>query len=100
LSVEQLKRKTPAFGADADVLVLNSLSFLKRCHGIIKERESFLFLDNDQAGRTAKRDLHRGHVSYIDCSGFYSSFKDVNEYLINQKQQREEQPPFRRSHHI
>jgi hypothetical protein len=97
LSVEQLKSKTPAFGADADVLILNSLSFLKRCHSILKERESFLFLDNDQAGRTAKRDLHRDHIPFMDCSGFYSSFKDVNEYLVGQKQQHDEQPALKRS---
>src|SRR3954462_14205311 len=49
LSLHQLKTKTQAFGADADFLTLNTLSFLKRSYGIINDRESFLFLDNDQA---------------------------------------------------
>lgn len=84
LSIEQLKNKTPAFGTDADVLILNSLSFLKRSEAVIKGRESFLFLDNDQAGLSAKKSLHRDHIPFMDCSGFYSTHKDVNEYLVAQ----------------
>lgn len=82
LSIEQLKDRTPAFGTDADVLVLNSLSFIKRCTEVIKGRESFLFLDNDSAGVSAKKGLHRDHIPFMDCSGFYSGHKDVNEYLV------------------
>jgi DNA primase len=84
LSIEQLKSKTPAFGTDADILVLNSLSFLKRSHRVIKEHESFLFLDNDLAGTSAKTNLHHEHIPFMDCSGFYSAHKDVNEYLVAQ----------------
>lgn len=86
LSIEQLKNSTPAFGSDADVLILNSLSFLKRSQELIKGHESFLFLDNDQAGISAKRSLHRDHVPFMDCSGFYSAHKDVNEYLVSQSE--------------
>ena len=90
LSIEQLKSKTPAFGSDADFLILNSLSFLNRSHPLLKSHETFLFLDNDAAGVRAKDDLHKRHIQFADCSGFYRSFKDVNEYLVNQKQQGEE----------
>lgn len=86
LSIEQLKSRTPDFGSDADFLILNSLSFLGRCHDLLKSHESFLFLDNDQAGKAAKDNLHKNHISFMDCSGFYSSFKDVNEYMVRQKQ--------------
>lgn len=96
LSVEQLKSRTPAFGTDADFLILNSISFMNRSHPLIKTHESFLFLDNDQAGATAKNNLHKQHIPFMDCSGFYASFKDVNEYLVAQKQL-VEQPLTKRS---
>jgi DNA primase len=86
LSIEQLKSRTPAFGSDADFLILNSLSFLTRSYPLLKAHETFLFLDNDQAGINAKKNLHKEHIPFIDCSGFYTSFKDVNEYLVDQKQ--------------
>lgn len=89
LSIEQLKAKTPAFGTDADFLILNSLSFLNRCNPLLKAHETFLFLDNDAAGVNAKSTLHKQHIPFMDCSGFYASHKDVNEYLVNQQQQAE-----------
>lgn len=90
LSIEQLKSRTPAFGSDSNFLILNSLSFINRSHPLIKSHESFLFLDNDQAGMSAKNSLHQHHIPFMDCSGFYASYKDVNEYLVGQKQQDEE----------
>ena len=84
LSIEQLKSKTPAFGTDADFLILNSLSFMQRSLDLLTTHETFLFLDNDQAGNTAKKNLHSSHIPFMDCSGFYSTHKDVNEYLVAQ----------------
>jgi hypothetical protein len=84
LSIEQLKSRTPAFGSDADFLILNSLSFLNRNWPTLKAHETFLFLDNDNAGSTAKDNLHNQHIPFIDCSGFYSPHKDVNDYLVDQ----------------
>lgn len=84
LSIEQLKSRTPAFGTDADFLILNSLSFMQRSQELLKSHETFLFLDNDAAGNTAKKNLHSNHIPFIDCSGFYSKYKDVNEYLVAQ----------------
>ncbi|HEX5171929.1 MAG TPA: toprim domain-containing protein [Cyclobacteriaceae bacterium] len=86
LSIEQLKSNTPSFGSETNFLILNSLSFLSRTLPLLKSHETFLFLDNDQAGIKAKKDLHKRHIPFVDCSGFYSSCKDVNEYLVNQKQ--------------
>jgi DNA primase len=86
LSIEQLKSRTPAFGTDADILILNSLSFLNRSLPLLKEHETFLFLDNDSAGISAKTSLHKQHIPFMDCSGFYAAHKDVNEYLVSQKQ--------------
>ena len=84
LSIEQLKSRTPAFGTEADFLILNSLSFIQRSQDLLKSHETFLFLDNDQAGNTAKKNLHGCHIPFMDCSGFYSAHKDVNEYLVAQ----------------
>jgi hypothetical protein len=85
LSIEQLKGRTPAFGSDADFLILNSLSFMNRSQPLLKAHETFLFLDNDAAGASAKNNLHKHHIPFMDCSGFYASHKDVNEYLVDQK---------------
>lgn len=90
LSIEQLKSSTPAFGNDADFLILNSLSFLNRSLPTLKAHETFLFLDNDQAGSAAKNNLHKQHIPFMDCSGFYASHKDVNEYLVYQMRQAEQ----------
>jgi DNA primase len=87
LSIEQLKTTTPAFNTEADVLILNSLSFLQRSESLMKSHENFLFLDNDHAGTEAKKNLHRSHVPFKDCSGLYSTHKDVNEYLVVRTEQ-------------
>jgi DNA primase len=96
LSIEQLKSATPSFGTNANFVVLNSIAFLNRSLPLLKSHETFLFLDNDQAGRTAKEILQRRHIPFMDCSGFYSKYKDVNEYLMDQKKQ-VEQPTVKRS---
>jgi DNA primase len=82
LSIEQLKSKTPSFGTNADFLILNSLSLMNRSHALFKAHETFLFLDNDAAGIKAKNELRKQHIPFLDCSGFYKSYKDVNEYLM------------------
>jgi hypothetical protein len=89
LSVLQLKGSSPQFGRETDFLILNSLSFLHKQIPRLKERTTFLFLDNDGAGRFAKSTLAE-KVSFVDCSGFYSAYKDVNEYLTGLKDRNEE----------
>lgn len=89
LSIQQLKGTTPKFGRETDYLILNSLSFLQSQISRLKEHTTFLFLDNDGAGRFAKSKLAE-KVSFIDCSSFYSDHKDVNEYLTSLKDQIEE----------
>lgn len=93
LSILQLKG-SPHFGRETDFLILNSLSFLHKQIPKMKERTTFLFLDNDGAGRFAKSTLAE-KVSFIDCSEFYSAYKDVNEYLTSLKD-RMEKPAVRK----
>lgn len=90
LSIEQLKARTPAFGTEANFLILNSLSFLVRSCPLLKSHESFLFLDNDPAGSAARNNLHKEHIQFVDCSGFYSAHKDVNDYLVDHRRSTEQ----------
>jgi hypothetical protein len=70
---------------DPNFLILNSLSFLDRSIKLINDYESkFLYLDRDNAGKTAtqKQLLHskKGH----DKSTLYHGHKDLNDYLVHQ----------------
>lgn len=87
LSLKQLERDGLSSGEQSDYLILNSLSFLSRNLGCMKGRESVsLFLDNDAAGRKAKAQIESAGVRCNDQSDLYSSFKDVNEYLVASQQ--------------
>lgn len=68
-------------------LILNSLSFLSRINEIIKAyRQIFLFLDNDEAGRTAIKKIRQINPNYVDMTIMYADFKDLNDYLLWIKQ--------------
>ena len=72
------------FCKDSDFLVLNSLSMLNKSLPILDAHEHvILFLDNDEAGKKAKESLTLKGVAFQDASLIYSSFKDVNEYLLS-----------------
>ena len=90
LSIQQLKGSWPPHGRETDFLILNSLSFLNRQMPTLKAHTNFLFLDNDQAGKKAISRLDDERIPYVDCSGFYCKYKDVNEYLIGLKASGEE----------
>jgi len=67
----------------ADFLVLNSLVNLRRAILIIESYcQVDLFLDYDQAGRNATKTLMDLLPNSRDKSGFYSSFKDLNDYQL------------------
>ena len=69
---------------DSDFLVLNSVSLLNKSLPILKAHDHvILFLDNDDAGKKAKEALTLKGVPFHDASSIYSSFKDVNEYLLS-----------------
>jgi len=69
---------------DSDFLVLNSLSMLNKSLPILKAHgHVILFLDNDDAGKKAKEALTLKGIAFQDASSIYSSFKDVNEYLLS-----------------
>lgn len=68
------------------IIVLNSLSML---HKVDFSRFSrvYLHLDNDPPGRAATKKITETYKSktVVDNSGLYANYKDLNEYLIAQK---------------
>jgi hypothetical protein len=73
--------------ADANFLVLNSLSLLGKATVYLSEHNSkFLFLDNDQSGCKAANQLKQGCSRVIDMSHFYGGHKDLNDFLIQNKE--------------
>jgi hypothetical protein len=70
----------------SNFLILNSLSFLNKNISLLQSNDDVrLFLDNDLAGREAKEALTLKGIQFKDASSFYGPYKDVNEYLTNQK---------------
>lgn len=78
-----------------DFLVLNSLVNLnKAVQLMVKYQEVKLFLDHDQAGRKTTLRLLNDRSNSRDCSSFYSSCIDLNDYhlkKVNEKMVYEEE---------
>ncbi|WP_299287845.1 toprim domain-containing protein [uncultured Mucilaginibacter sp.] len=83
LSLLQLKKQAHL---DTNFLILNSVNLLSKSIDLLqKHQEVFLYLDNDKAGKETAEKLKRYGIESIDSSGFYQRFKDINEYLVAQK---------------
>lgn len=69
-------------------LVLNSLSFFEKTTELMEKHKTVhLFLDRDTAGVTLTlKALERNKAIYIDKSDFYQDSKDLNEWLIENRQ--------------
>ncbi|MEQ1584933.1 MAG: toprim domain-containing protein [Cyclobacteriaceae bacterium] len=77
---------------DSDFLVLNSLRLIARSIPILKAKpEVNLFLDNDLAAGNAKAVLMENGIPFNDRSKIYLHHKDVNEYLVMTRKDRETQ---------
>ena len=64
-----------------DYLILNSTAMLFKAEEILKNyNRIFLFLDNDENGKSAKLKIQKQYKSVEDCSLIYHSFKDLNEW--------------------
>lgn len=71
-----------------DMAVLNSVNNLHRAEEFLQRHSTIhCFLDNDTAGREALRKVEALAKEVVDNSTFYRHHKDLNEYLINRKQQ-------------
>ena len=72
---------------DSDVVVLNSISFIKNIETQISNYESVsLFLDCDNAGRNASNYLTTKYSHVFDKSDFYKNHKDLNEFLCHERE--------------
>jgi hypothetical protein len=93
LSLLTLRKDSPI---RSDFVVLNSVSFVDRSMDILKKYGNvFLYLDHDSAGRKALGKYESQGLNIVDASGTYQQFKDLNEYLVNQKP-RQQEPKRRR----
>ena len=72
-----------------DLLVLNSTANLAKAIPILRNYESVhTYLDNDQTGQFATSELKRQlGCKVIDKSEVYRDLKDLNDYLVNSKQE-------------
>jgi len=71
---------------NSDVIVLNSLSFLKPVSNLFENyNEVHLYLDNDTAGIKYSKKLIQTQKNVIDKSDSYKGYKDLNEKLISFK---------------
>ncbi|HIB8180618.1 TPA: toprim domain-containing protein [Elizabethkingia anophelis] len=67
-----------------DIIVMNSTSLVGK---VIEHLKNYavkaLFLDNDPAGEKCKTEILKSFPEAIDCSGIYTDYKDLNEYLVH-----------------
>lgn len=75
----------------SDFLVLNSVSLADRSLDILTGyRNVFMYLDHDDAGKRVEEKYELAGLKTVDASGIYQGYKDLNEFLINQKPVRKE----------
>ena len=78
-----LATMNPILVYESDVLVLNSIAFLKDAENLISEYSVIrLYLDNDNAGNSATKTLKKQFGQSMDCSDEYKKYKDLNEKLM------------------
>ncbi len=80
LTIQQKER------LEASVIILNSLSFLKKSLAWAESQgvqRIASYFDNDEAGAKANRKLNESTFSILNQSNLYQGHKDLNEYLIS-----------------
>lgn len=78
-----LATMNPILVYESDVLVLNSIAFLRDIENLLPTYNTiFLYLDNDTAGNSATSKLTRRFGHSIDCRSEYKEYKDLNEKLM------------------
>ncbi|HIP11570.1 MAG TPA: hypothetical protein EYG73_02515 [Arcobacter sp.] len=69
---------------DGDVIILNSTSLIGRIEDILKKyKKVFCFLDRDYRGVQSLNKIYMINNNVIDCSVYYTSYKDFNEMLLD-----------------
>jgi len=67
----------------ADYLILNSTAMFFKVENVLMGYDKiFLFLDNDDNGKTVKQMIQTKYRNVEDCSSLYSDYKDLNEWFV------------------
>jgi len=73
----------------SDVVVLNSIAFVKDIEKMIPKYESVhLYLDNDTSGKKATHYLIQTYNHVIDQSSIYKNNKDLNDLLSHENREK------------
>lgn len=73
----------PGLPKKSDFLVLNSVSFVNRIQHVIQNYPKVgLYLDNDNSGKKATKQLIADFHNSVDMSAIYETKKDLNELLM------------------
>lgn len=68
----------------ADYLILNSTAMFFKVENLLMGYDKiFLFLDNDDNGKTVKQMMQTKYRNVEDCSSLYTDCKDLNEWYCN-----------------
>lgn len=71
---------------DTHFLILNSTANIQKAKTFIERYKTVsLYLDNDDSGKRIANDLTKKYSHCIDNSSLYLGYKDLNDFLINQK---------------
>jgi len=71
---------------NCDLIILNSTAFVKLIVGFFKNYDKIdLFLDNDATGKKNTLLLTQNYAHVIDQSSLYNNYKDLNEWLIDER---------------
>ena len=80
----------PTRQGKSDFIILNSVALVGKISKILTKYEMIeIYFDNDKAGRNATKFLQNLYANCRDASDLYSTYKDLNEYLIVKNADRE-----------
>jgi Toprim-like/CHC2 zinc finger len=87
---QELNKRTSLFDLpkkQSNFLILNSLSFFEKSRGLMEKHSRIqLYLDRDNSGIKNTDEALKWSAKYIDKSVHYKHCKDLNEFLISQKE--------------
>ena len=81
----------------SDYLILNSVSMIHKVKNSLENYKHIeLYFDNDEAGTRAVEMIKNDLKNAEDCRILYSSFKDLNDWLIHENPSNERQFKYKR----
>ena len=81
----------------SDYIILNSVSMIYKIKNLLENYKNIeLYFDNDDAGTRAVEMIKTDLKNAEDCRILYSSFKDLNDWLIQNNPTEERQVKYRR----